>query len=283
MRWLKYGSGFVAFALLLWMGAAGTLWLIQDRLVFQPDDRLLGDPPAAIARLARETIATTDGLELGFWLASPDPGRPVIVYFHGNGGNAGDRAAALKPLIDDGYGLLLTEYRGFGGNPGKPSESAFYADAAVYVALAGERYPGLPIVIWGESLGAGVATWVATDEALDQALRARIAGIILDAPFTSLRDMAAALNGWLPSLAPMRSRFDNLARIPAIQVSLLILHGEDDWIVPVAQGRRLLEAANDPKTGLFLPGVGHLAFAYDRSGAALAAVEAFLAAIPAGQ
>lgn len=272
-----------AVVVLLWIAGVAVLYAIQDRIVFQPDDRPLGDPPADLPRLARAVLETGDGLALSFWLTPPAPGRPVIVYFHGNGGNAGDRAGALAPLIDAGNGILLAEYRGYGGNPGVPSEDAFYADGALYLAEAVARFPGHPIVLWGESLGGGVATSVATDDAIDPALRARIAGLVLDAAFTSLRDIATGQYPLVSAGYLLRSRFDNLSRVSAIRVPVLIMHGGRDAIVSVEHGKRLFDAANEPKTGLFLPDVGHLAFAYDESGRALVAVETFLAGVTPGE
>ncbi|MEX2200680.1 MAG: alpha/beta hydrolase [Dongiaceae bacterium] len=271
MRWLGFAFWIAAAVFFLWALAVAALWALQDRIVFQFDDRPLGDPPSTIGGLVAATLATADGLDLHFWLAPPDPGRAVIVYFHGNGGNAGDRADALAPLIAAGQGVVLAEYRGYGGNPGKPSEVAFLADGAAYLDAVRSRFPGHRIVLWGESLGGGIALPLALDDG--------VAGVILDSPFTSVPALAAEKYPWVPVDALLRTRFDNLARIGELRVPLLILHGERDPIVPVSHGRRLLAAAGEPKTGIFLPGIGHLAFLVDDSGAARMAVEGFLAVV----
>jgi fermentation-respiration switch protein FrsA (DUF1100 family) len=275
MRWVGYAFWIAGAALFFWALAVAALWALQDRLIFQADGRALGDPPAGLPGFATESLATGDGLTLRFWLAPPAPGKPVIVYFHGNGGNAGDRADAMRPLVAAGYGVALTEYRGYGRNPGAPSEAALLADGAAYLALVRARFPGHRIVLWGESLGGGIA--------LPLAAANRVAGVILDSPFTSLVEIATDKYPFVPVDTLLQTRFDNLAAIGAVHAPLLILHGERDGVVPVEFGRRLLEAANEPRRGLFLPDVPHLAFLTDGSGQALAAVEQFLAEIESGE
>ena len=272
MRWVGYLFWIAGAALFLWALAVAALWALQGRLIFQPDDRILGDPPPDLPGFTRALVETADGLSLAFWEAAPQPGKPVILYFHGNGGNAGDRAASLLPLVQAGYGLVLAEYRGYGGNAGTPTEAMLLADGARYLAYVRQHFRDHPVVLWGESLGGGVALPLAASN--------DVAGLILDSPFTSIADVASEKYPFVPVDTLLQTRFDNLAVIRSVHVPILILHGERDAVVPAAHGHKLLAAANPPKRGLFLSDVGHLTFPHDTSGEAQAAVASFLAELP---
>ncbi len=274
MRWIGYAFWIAGAALFFWALAVAALWVLQGRLIFQADSRPLGDPPASLPAYSRALLETADGLSLAFWQAPPQPGRPVILYFHGNGGNAGDRAEALLPLAAAGYGLVLAEYRGYGGNPGRPGEAMLLADGARYLAYVRRHFRGHRIVLWGESLGAGVA--------LPLAAAGDVAGVILDSPFTSLATVAAGKFPFVPIDTLLQARFDNLSVIRSVRVPILILHGERDTVVPASHGHALLAAANEPRRGIFLADAPHLAFLNDESGYARQAVDTFLAEISTG-
>jgi pimeloyl-ACP methyl ester carboxylesterase len=157
MRWIGYIFWIAGAALFLWALAVAALWALQGKLIFQSDDRVLGDPPPDLPGFSRALLETADCLSLVFWEAAPQAGKPVILYFHGNGGNAGDRATSLLPLVQQGYGLVLAEYRGYGGNGGKPTEAMLLADGARYLAYVRQHFRDHDIVLWGESLGGGIA------------------------------------------------------------------------------------------------------------------------------
>jgi fermentation-respiration switch protein FrsA (DUF1100 family) len=187
--------------------------------------------------------------------------------FHGNAGNASDRMPFLAPLVAVGHGVVVAGYRGYGGNPGAPSERGFTLDARAHLDWVAMRWPGAPVVPMGESIGTGVAARMAAERP--------VAGLILDSPFSSVADLAAAQFPWLPARRLLRHPFDTLSRMAAIRVPVLVLHGERDGIIPPAHGRRVLAAAVDGR-GLFLPEAGHPALYTDASGRALEAVAAFL-------
>lgn len=274
MRWIGYAFWIAGAALFLWALAVAALWALQGMLIFQSDSRPLGDPPAKLSAFTRGLLETADGLSLVFWQASPQPGQPVILYFHGNGGNAGDRADALLPLVEAGYGVVLAEYRGYGGNPGKPSEAMLLADGARYLGYVRQHFRDHRVVLWGESLGGGVA--------LPLAAANDVAGVILDSPFTSLVAVAAEKYPFVPVETLLQTRFDNLAVIRSVRVPILILHGERDTVVPASHGHALLAAANEPRRGYFFSDVAHLAFLNDESGEAQKAVATFLSEIATG-
>ncbi len=273
-----HGALFLAvLAALLWLGAAGAVWARQDSLIFHPDPRPLGEVPPGLAalRFGAARLTTPDGLELAFWAAPPLPGRPTLVLFHGRAGNAADRAAALAPFAEAGYGVVLAEYRGYGGNPGRPSEAGFLLDARAtldWVAAAwGEDAP----VVCGESIGSGVAVAVAAERP--------VRAVVLDAPYTSMADLAAEAYRWLPARALLRHPFDSLSRLPSVRAPLLVVHGEADRLIPPEHGRRVAAAAGGPAEEVVLPGVGHPVLGSDTDGRGTEEVRRFLARLaPAG-
>ena len=186
------------------------------------------------------------------WYAPPaDDDKPVLLYFHGNGGGIDLRVPRVAPLIKRGYGVLLAEYRGYSGNPGKPSEKGFYADAEAYYAwLLDQGIEENRIVFYGESIGSGPATYLASKN-----WNAR--GLILDAPFTSLTDIAQRQMFFMPVWLLMRDRYVNVQKIGNINMPLLVMHGERDKVVPHRYGVRLFEAAAEPKTLKLFPEGGH--------------------------
>ncbi len=226
-------------------------YAVQRSLMYFPDDRLPSPAAAGVAEMAAVTLTTADGLELVSWYAAPaTPERPAIAYFHGNAGNIAYRASKARPYLDRGYGVLLLSYRGYGGNPGAPSEQGLIADGrAALDFLAARGVAPERTVIYGESLGSGVAVAVAAER--------RVAAVILEAPFTSAAAVGQRAYPFLPVALLIKDRFDSLARVAAIAAPLLIIHGEADRVVPVDEGRRLLAAAAAPKEGVFLPGATH--------------------------
>ena len=260
-------------ALGLWLAVAGGMWAAQDRLIFLPDPRVVAAAPRPFAL---ERVRTADGLDLAFLLAPPAaPGRPVALYFHGNGGNALDRAAALAPVAAAGFGVAIAGYRGYGGNPGAASEAGLALDARAHLAALRARFPGAPLVLWGESLGTAVATRLAREDGDG------VAGLVLDSPFTSVADLAAGAYPWLPVRLLLRHPFDSAAALAALRLPVLVLHAEADGIVPVAHGRRMLalaRASGAPAEAVFVPGDAHPALLGGR-GAPLAAALRFLEAV----
>lgn len=176
--------------------------------------------------LAPIDVVTHDGLKLRSWYHPPAPGKPVIVYFPGRLGDLIRKPAHLFDLAEQGYGLTLAGYRGYGGNPGWPSESMFYRDAtALLTKISREGLTPDGIILYGYSMGTGVASYVAA--------HARPRALILEAPFTSfpaaVHQQAASVPVWL-----VRSRFDTRSRIGNIDVPILLLAGQRDAITPPA-------------------------------------------------
>ena len=196
-------------------------------------------------------IETDDGERLhGWWVQAEGRSRGHILHCHGNGGNVGDRVLNAELLCARGFDVLLFDYRGYGRSTGRPSEQGTYLDArAARAALL--REPGVDdarLFYLGESLGGAVA--------LELALEFPPAGLILQSPFTSVRDMAREHYRVVPhALVP--DAYPSFSLIPGLQAPLLVLHGDADDIVPASHGRALFEAAAEPKQLRILPGLGH--------------------------
>ncbi|TDY00517.1 hypothetical protein EDC23_2018 [Thiohalophilus thiocyanatoxydans] len=229
------------------------IYFYQPHLLFLPEipSRQLERTPQAIG-LAYEDVRLTasDGTELhGWWLAHPEPAGNVL-FFHGNAGNISHRLHTLRLFHELGYQSLIIDYRGYGKSGGKPSEAGLYADAEAawrYLRETRRLQPG-EIVISGRSLGAAVALYLAH--------RHPPRALILESPFTSLPDLAAAHYRWLPARWLTRYAFDNRQRIPQLDAPLLIVHSEEDEITPAQQARTLYALAPEPKQQLVLQG-GH--------------------------
>ena len=252
------GAAAVAYA-----AVVALAFFFQRSLMYYPSGAVPAPAAAGLPEAEAVRYATGDGLELGAWYAPPRGGRPVIAYFHGNGGNLAMRAPLVRPFVDAGYGVLLAGYRGYGGNPGSPDEDGLMADGrAALRFLAGLGMAPESTVLYGESLGSAVAVRMAAEHGAG--------AVILDAPFTSALEVARQQYRFLPVRWLMRDRYITLERIAAIAAPLLVIHGTADSIVPAAHGRRLLAAAREPKEGIFVEGAGH-------EGLALLAADGILA------
>ncbi len=247
----------LAGAAALYGALVGAMYVFQRDLLFHPDVSRPDVAQAAltVAGLTEIEFATDDGLRLRSWFLPAPPGRPTILYFHGNGGHIGYRTDRAQVLGQAGYGVLLAGYRGYGGNPGSPSEDGFHRDAESALAyLAGKGVPPGRIALYGESLGSAVAVRLAAATA---AREAAVAAVVLEAPFTSIAEVAQHHYPYVPARHLVKDRFDAAARIAAIGAPLLVLHGERDRVVPFTFGRALFAAAVEPKRGWFVPQRDH--------------------------
>ncbi len=242
---------YVAYAFAGYVLFTGVIGCSQRRLMYHPDN----DPPiladAGVPDMAAVTLKTADGLDLLAWHRAPTrEGAPSLIYFHGNAGHIGHRGHKVRPYLDAGYGVLLVSWRGYGGNPGSPTEDGFYNDArAALDFLAGQGVAAERMVLYGESIGSGPAVQLATES--------DIGALVLEAPFTSAADLAQHLYWYLPARYMVLDRFDSISKITAIDAPLFIVHGERDRIVPADMGRSLLAAAKEPKDARFFAGAGH--------------------------
>lgn len=218
----------------------GGIYGMQRRLIYFPDNNLPHPAAVGLPGVQVGRIQTSDGLSLIAWYVAPEEaGNFVVLYLHGNAGNIAYRASRIQRFAELGWGVLLPEYRGYGGNPGAPSEQGLLEDARA--AFARLREIGIPsgrILLWGESLGTGLAVRLAAENA--------VACLLLESPYTSIADVARVHLPWLPVGFLLRDRFDSLARIGDVRAPILVMQGERDTIVPAEMGQQLLAAARSP-------------------------------------
>lgn len=240
----------VGVPLLSYLAMLTYLFIFQRRLLYFPDRShpfLAGLPQLGVREVA---LQTADGLSLSSWFLPPPDGGPAIAYFHGNGGNIAYRADRLMRFARAGYGVLLVEYRGYGGNPGNPSEAGFNADAdAASEFLRRQGIAGERLVLYGESLGSAVAVRLAATQ--------KIAALILESPFTSIAALAQVHYPLVPAALLMWDRFDALAKIGEVTAPILFLQGGRDRVVPPRFGQELFDAAPGLKQHWFAADAGH--------------------------
>lgn len=232
----------------LYLSGCLALFLGQHGLVYYPDRQLVATPAARGLDWQEHWITAEDGVRLHAWYVPAGADDPVVLFLHGNAGNISHRLDTLQLLTGLGAGVLMLSYRGYGLSGGEPGEEGTYRDAAAAHAyltdalgVAVER-----IVVFGRSLGGGVASWLAADRPCG--------GVIVESTFTSVADLGAELYPLFPVRALTRIRYDSLSRMPRLRCPVLVIHGRDDEIVPYAHGQRLFAAAGPPKAFLDIPG-----------------------------
>ncbi len=233
----------------------GLVRVFENRIVYHPVRYPGGDWDTAPRAYSREEVEfeAEDGVRLHGWYAAANenPSGVVVLFFHGNAGNITHRHDNIELLAEAGADVFIVSYRGYGRSEGRPSEEGLYRDAeAAYRELTERR--GIPperIVVFGRSLGSAVAA--------DLSARREVAGVILEAPFASAADMAREMLPILPVQRVIRSRFESIRKLDRIEAPLLIIHGENDTVVPFEHGERLYETASEPKEFYPIPGAGH--------------------------
>ena len=234
--------------LVVYVVLVGSVYLFQRKLQYFPNADPVPLPQAQAFRGLQEVeLETEDGNRLLSWYWPGD--RPLtLVYFSGNGGNRADRLEWARDFHRLGFGLFLLEYRGYGGNPGTPTETGLYRDAQAALDWLA-RDPGRKLAYLGESLGSGVAVEMAT--------RAAPAGLIIQSGFSSAADVGQHRYPLLPVGLLMKDPFDSLPKIGDLRCPLLSIHGDRDRTVPLSLGRALFDAAPEPKEWLPVPGAAH--------------------------
>lgn len=248
MRTLIIGLAVIVGLYLLIVALA---YSFQRSLLYFPDQYVLSEQELGAAGLDAVIISADDSDELlSLWRAPRDETKPIIIHFHGNGGSAAVRLPIYQAMAQDGAGVLAVGYPGYGGNAGAPSEDAFYAAAqANYDWLIAQGYGVDKIVIAAQSLGTGVATWLASKN--------EASGLILEAAYTGMDDMAQRQFPLLPAKPLIKDRYRSLDRIDQIDMPLSWIHGTDDELIPFAMGQRLFDAAKEPKFARPVKSGGH--------------------------
>jgi hypothetical protein len=241
--------GVVSFLVLLALGYA--MWgRLVDAAIFQPT-RGVAITPAQLGIVGEDVhLETEDGVRIhGFYLPAP-ASDIALLFLHGNAGNASHRLPNAAELVRLGCSVLVIDYRGYGLSEGTASEPGAYADARAGLAHLIEQrgFPANHIVVFGRSLGGAIAVDLAQDREL--------AGVILESTFTSVADIARGLGG--PLLGALAGRrFDSISKIDRVRAPLLFFHGDRDEVIDYTLGRRLFDAAPEPKSFETISGAGH--------------------------
>ena len=261
MKWLL-------LPLALYAALCAFMYFAQRGLMYFPDRSQTSPADAGLPEAKEEKLATADGETIIVWHIPPrDETKPVVVYFHGNGGALNLRARRFAALALEGIGVVGVSYRGYGGSTGRPSEDGLIADGIAAYEFAAKRYTPARVALWGESLGSGIAVAVAAE--------APVAKLVLESPFTSAADVGASVYFFLPVRLLMKDQFRSDLRIKNVKAPVLILHGERDSVVPISFGERLYEMIAGEKKFARFKGGEH----YDLdSHGGLQAVVDFLAA-----
>ena len=262
LKWL------LVLAVAGYAGLLALMYVFQRVMMYFPDAARVAPAQAGLPGAVEVTFASSDGEKLVAWFAPPDAGKPLVIYFQGNAGGLAARVGRFTWLTADGTGLLALCYRGYGGSSGTPSEDGLIRDAEAAYGFARKRIPARRIVLFGESLGTAVAVALAAGH--------EVAAVILDAPFTSAAEVGAAAYPFAPVRWVMKDKFRSDERIGRVSAPLLVMHGEQDRIVPIRFAEKLFALAREPKRFVCFPQGGHVDL--DDHGAAKV-VRAFLAGL----
>lgn len=238
----------------------GFMWYFQRHFIYQTHAKaIMLRQPDAPSPYRNLDVTTSDGIHLRGWYRPAAPAMPTIVYFHGNADNLPSTAAYHNLLTDQGFGLLLTSYRGYSGNKGQPTEENVYKDANAFIeGLFAQGVAPEDLIIYGYSLGTGIATEMAT--------RYPPKALILGSPFSSLIAAAAAHYPYLPVAWLLEDKFDNAAKIGRIDAPILIINGRNDRVFPSREGDLVAAAAMPGRVTYKSFEGGHVDHFFDHGG-----------------
>ena len=242
------------------------LYFFQRNLMYHPNENNYSNDELKV-NVEKIKVITKDGIDLLGWYHEKNLKEfKTLLFFHGNAGSLENRIHKLNKFGEMKINFLIIAWRGFSGNKGKPSEKGLYEDGQSAIQWLLEK--GLnekDIIIYGESLGTGIATHLSQNK--------DFAGVILETPFTSMVDAAKTFYPYIPVNLLLKDKFKNEDKVKNINSPILIMHGEADQIVPFAMGKRIFEVANEPKFSYFTKHDNHM-MEYDEN--LLKALNSFL-------
>jgi hypothetical protein len=243
-------KGLLILAVAGYGGLLALMYVFQRALMYFPDSARVAPAQAGLPQAEDITLTSSDGERLIAWFVPARGHKPIVIYFQGNAEGLAARAERFTWLTADGVGLLALCYRGYGGSSGTPSEQGLIRDARAAYDFARAHYPAERIVLFGESLGTGVAVALASEH--------EIGAVILDAPYSSIADVGAAHYPFAPVRWLIKDSFRSDERIGRVSAPLLVLHGEQDRIVPIRFGEKLFALAREPKRMVRFAQGGHV-------------------------
>jgi fermentation-respiration switch protein FrsA (DUF1100 family) len=244
VKWLAFAAA-VTYAAIV-----AAMYVGQRSLLFPLRPERTAPAQAGFPEAQEHILMTQDGERLVTWLRPPTgPKNPLFLMFLGNGDNLGMIARHLRQMTEDGSGVLAVAYRGYSGSTGSPSEAGLTQDAEAAYRFAVSVVPADRIVVFGYSLGSGVA--------VPLACRHQTAALVLFAPFSSAVAIAEADYPWLPVRFLMKDQFRSIDVVGKVKVPMLVVHGERDEVVPIDFGRELYAAISAPKRFVALPQANH--------------------------
>ena len=220
------------------------LYFYQRNLLYHPNENNYSGDKISVD-IEKVKIQTADNIELLGWYHKKNlKDYKTLVYFHGNAGSLENRIHKLNHFQDMNINFLIIAWRGFNGNKGKPSERGLYVDGKSAIDwLKKKGVDEKNLILYGESLGTGVATHLAQNK--------NYAGVILETPFTSMVDAAKNFYPYIPINLLLKDKFENFKKVKNINTPILVMHGEVDQIVPFSMGKKIYEIANNPKYSYF--------------------------------
>jgi uncharacterized protein len=243
LKWIFIGG------LLAYVSFVAALYFGQRSLLYFPTTRRTAPSDAGFPQATEVILDTSDGEKVIAWHVAPKPDKPIVLFFHGNGDFLAGRVDRFREITNAGVGLLALSYRGYAGSTGHPTEEGLHRDAMAAYEFASAHYAPDRIVLWGFSLGTGVAVALAA--------KRPIAKLVLEAPYTSTVDRAGAMFPIVPVRLLMKDQFHSDERIQAVKAPILIVHGERDLTIPMTYGERLFAMAPEPKRFVRIAQGGH--------------------------
>lgn len=240
----------VLFFAVFYVSVLTLLYFFQRSLLYHPSSADVVPSSYGLNTVKLVRVTTEDGLHLAAWYGAAKGELPTLVYFHGNAGHIGHRSEKIRPYLRVGFGILLLSYRGYGPNAGFPTEPRLYMDGrAALKYLADRGVPILKTVLYGESLGTGVV--------MELAQGVPFGAVVLEAPFSSVLDVAQHKFPFAPARFMVKDKFDSVAKAKRLRSPILVAHGVHDRIIPIRFGLRLFEVLPEPKVFKSYPAAGH--------------------------
>ncbi len=241
---------FILALIIIYAGIVVYAYLVQREMIYFPSQKTTTPAESGVPEMREISLKTRDNHSIIAWYRPPaDPGKPTMIYLHGNAGHIGQRAFIIKPYLDEGYGVLLVTYRGYSGNSGIPTQYGIANDARAAITFLQEEKQDQCIILFGNSIGSAVAIQMATEFP--------ISTLILQSPFSSLTDIAQYHYFYLPVSPLIKDKFDSMKSVEKIEAPVLVLLGKDDKIIPPKFGRKLYNALLYPKELIEIEGKGH--------------------------